>query len=148
MVWFALQIKWLVSILNATLDLNRLRWLSKSTNHGSALIITFYIPVISSLNANPTKWSNILKQFAGSCRRIVWVFDHFVKLALKRLMKNFKSNVLSRDQTKISFRKFCTTLMSKRKLIVKTQSYEDTEIENKRLSGIYVHQERSKPYEK
>ena len=28
---------------------------------------------LNPLSANPTKWSNILKQFVGCCRRIVWV---------------------------------------------------------------------------
>lgn len=64
------------------------------------------------------------------------------------LMKNLKSKVMFRDHTKISFRKFCATLMSKRKLLVRMQSYEDIKIETKRLSGIYFHQERNEPYEK
>ena len=33
------------------------------------------------LSANITKWSS-----SDNCRRIVWVFDHFVGLALKALM--------------------------------------------------------------
>ena len=38
------------------------------------------------LTASPTKWSNTLKQFAGSSRRIVLsVFVHFVGLALEGL---------------------------------------------------------------
>ena len=37
---------------------------------------------VNPLSANPTKWS-ILKQFVGRSPRIVWVFDHFVGLALK-----------------------------------------------------------------
>ena len=41
---------------------------------------------LNPLSANPTKWSNTLKQFVGNllmnCLR---VFDHFVKLALKGL---------------------------------------------------------------
>ena len=41
---------------------------------------------IYPLNANPTKWSNMPKQFFGKSRRIVLsVFDHFVWLALKGL---------------------------------------------------------------
>ena len=28
---------------------------------------------LNLLKANPTKWSNTLKQFVGCCRRIVWV---------------------------------------------------------------------------
>ena len=38
------------------------------------------------LSANPTKWSNTLKQFVGKKpTNCLSVFDHFVKLALKRL---------------------------------------------------------------
>ena len=37
------------------------------------------------LSANPTKWSNTLKQFVGNC---LSVFDHFVTLALKGLQTN------------------------------------------------------------
>ena len=47
-----------------------------------SLSLTFF----SSLSANPTKWSNTLKQFVGnwpaSC---LSVFDQFVGLALKEL---------------------------------------------------------------
>ena len=39
------------------------------------LIIFHYLPCIciNPLNANPTKWSNKLKQFVGNSRLIVWV---------------------------------------------------------------------------
>ena len=38
------------------------------------------------LNANPTKWSDTLKQFVGKLpTNCLSVFDHFVKLALKEL---------------------------------------------------------------
>ena len=41
---------------------------------------------VNPLSANPTKWSNTLKQFAGSLStHCLTVFDHFVKLALKGL---------------------------------------------------------------
>ena len=41
---------------------------------------------INPLSANFTKWSNILKQFAGKLpRNCLSVFDHFVGLALKAL---------------------------------------------------------------
>ena len=36
---------------------------------------------VNPLSANPTEWSNTLKQFVGKSR----VFDHFVGLALKGL---------------------------------------------------------------
>ena len=40
---------------------------------------------LNPLSANPTKWSNTLKQFVGNLPTN-WVFDHFVKLALKGLI--------------------------------------------------------------
>ena len=44
--------------------------------------VTYFIP----LSANPTKWSNKLKQFFGNLpTNCLSVFDHFVKLALKGL---------------------------------------------------------------
>ena len=44
----------------------------------------------NSLSANPTKWSDTLKQFVGCCQRIVE--DHFVGLALKGLnVQNLQS---------------------------------------------------------
>ena len=43
--------------------------------------------IVNSLTANPTKWSNTLKQFVRCCRRIVAVFEHFVRLALNGLNK-------------------------------------------------------------
>ena len=40
--------------------------------------------IINPFSANPTKWSNTLKQFVGNLpRNCVSVFDHFVKLELK-----------------------------------------------------------------
>ena len=44
---------------------------------------------LNPLSANPTKWSNILKQVVGKLpTNCLNVFDHFVKLALKGLIKN------------------------------------------------------------
>ena len=41
---------------------------------------------INPLSANPTKWSNTLKQFVGNFpTNCLSVFDHFVGLALKEL---------------------------------------------------------------
>ena len=41
---------------------------------------------INPLSANPTKWSNTLKQFVGKSRQIVWsVSNHFMELVLKGL---------------------------------------------------------------
>ena len=45
-------------------------------------MMTLIIP----LSANPTKWSNTLKQFVGNLPTNCFsVFDHFVGLALKGL---------------------------------------------------------------
>ena len=42
--------------------------------------------LFNPLSANATKWSNTLKQFVGKLPTgCLSVFDHFVKLALKRL---------------------------------------------------------------
>ena len=42
---------------------------------------------LNPLSANPTKWPNTLKQFAGKLlTNCLSVFDHFVKLALKGLI--------------------------------------------------------------
>ena len=45
---------------------------------------------INPLSANPTKWSNILKQFVGNLpTNCLSVFDHFVILTLKGLSTRF-----------------------------------------------------------
>ena len=46
--------------------------------------------ILDSLSANPTKWSNTLKQFVGNLpTNSLSVFDHFVKFALKGLLSEF-----------------------------------------------------------
>ena len=46
------------------------------------------IPGLNPLSANPTKWSNKLKQFVGNLpTSCLSVFDHFVILGLKGLKK-------------------------------------------------------------
>ena len=46
----------------------------------------------NTLSANPTKWSNTLKQFVGKLpTNCLSVFDHFVKLALKGLKSETQS---------------------------------------------------------
>ena len=46
--------------------------------------------VLNPLSANPTKWSNTLKQFVGKLpTNCLNVFDHFVGLALKGLKEHF-----------------------------------------------------------
>ena len=43
---------------------------------------------INPLNANPEKWSNTLKKIVGNLPAIcLSVFDHFMNLALKGLIK-------------------------------------------------------------
>ena len=43
--------------------------------------------LLNFLSANPTKWPNTVKQFVGNLlTNCLSVFDHFVKLALKRLI--------------------------------------------------------------
>ena len=45
--------------------------------------------VLNPLSANPTKWSNTLKQSVGSLpTNCLSVFDHFVGLVLKCLKKS------------------------------------------------------------
>ena len=45
-----------------------------------------YDIIINPLSANPTKWSNTLKQFVSNLQmNCLSVFDHFGKLALKGL---------------------------------------------------------------
>ena len=45
------------------------------------------ISQLNALSANPTKWSDTLKQFVGKLpTNCLSVFDHFVGLALKGLI--------------------------------------------------------------
>ena len=50
---------------------------------------SFMEKALNPLNANPTKWSNTFKQFIGVC---LSVFDHFVILALKGLIKSVNTH--------------------------------------------------------
>ena len=53
------------------------------TEHLWWLLLFF---TVNPLSANPTKWSNILKQFVGSLlTNYLTLFDHFAGLALKGL---------------------------------------------------------------
>ena len=66
------------------------------TNRSFVLSNTF-----NPLNANPTKWSNTLKQFVGNLgTNCLSVFDHFVNLALKGLkrIKQANKRLLKRKQ--------------------------------------------------
>ena len=48
------------------------------------MLLRPWIGYFNTLSANPTKWSNTLKQLVGNSRLIVWVcFDHFLGLALE-----------------------------------------------------------------
>ena len=50
------------------------------------LLISYQV-ILTPLSANPTKWSNTLKQFVGKLpTNILSVFVHFVKLVLKGLI--------------------------------------------------------------
>ena len=54
--------------------------------------MNFYILLLAqnSLSANPTKWSNTLKQLVGNLTtNCLSVFDHFVILALKELIYKY-----------------------------------------------------------
>ena len=55
-------------------------------------------PALLGLNANPTKWLNTLKQFAGitvfrfNCLSVFSVFDHFMGLTFKGLRNRINKN--------------------------------------------------------
>ena len=64
--------------------------------------------VFNPLSANPTKWSNTLKQFVGNLpTNYLSVFDHFVKLAVKVLIKIlWKTLRLKKIVKKFKFERF------------------------------------------
>ena len=43
------------------------------------------------LSANPTKWSNTLKQFVGCCRQIVWVVWPVCGVGASRIKKGINT---------------------------------------------------------
>ena len=55
------------------------------------VVVRFYLKLLTEFNplsADPTKWSNILRQFVGKLpTNFLSVFDHFMGLALKGLHK-------------------------------------------------------------
>ena len=60
--------------------------LLKNINYARVQMNAFHF---NPLSANPTKWSNTLKQFVGNLpTNCLSVFDHFVELALKGLTQN------------------------------------------------------------
>ena len=55
-----------------------------------------YSKYFNPFRANPEKWSNTLKQIVGKLPTIcLSVFDHFMNLALKGLMRNDVNNRIS-----------------------------------------------------
>ena len=53
---------------------------------------------INPFGANPTKWSNTLKQFVGNLpKNYLSMFDHFVNLVLKKFRRvcNSDENLIS-----------------------------------------------------
>ena len=77
------------------------------------------------LNANPTKWSNILKQFVGYCRQIVWVCltillgwrlkDYRPSLCINHCALFSYPCIQSRLETEINFKISNFTIISKEK---------------------------------
>ena len=67
----------------------------------STIFLSNLISLLNPLSANPTKWSNTLKQFVGnSPTNCLSVFDHFVKLALKGqvfICENFNTGLSDRS---------------------------------------------------
>ena len=57
---------------------------------------------LNPLSANPTRWSNTLKQFVGKLpTNCLSVFDYFVKLTLKGLSEGFGDYVIKYVLNKI-----------------------------------------------
>ena len=61
--------------------------------------------IFNPLSADPTKSSNTLKQFVGNGRQNVWVFDRFVGLTLKGLIRLRFNRCLSHCQPRKNKRK-------------------------------------------
>ena len=70
----------IANFLRTVFFVENLRWLL-------LVLCIFNLRVfLNPLSANPTKWANTLKQFAGKLpTNCLSTFDHFVGLALKRL---------------------------------------------------------------
>ena len=53
--------------------------------------------VFNPLSANPTKWSNTLKQFVGKLpTNCLSVFDHFVRLVVKGFSISIKNQAIKK----------------------------------------------------
>ena len=65
---------------------------------------------INPLSANPSKWSNTLKQFVAKLpTNCLSVFDHFVGLALKGLIRIYKV-VMNAVYLKLSVRRWYSSI--------------------------------------
>ena len=65
----------------------------KFRRHYFGLILTPFLIVFNPFTANPTKWSNTLKQFVGKLpTNCLSVFDYFLKLALTGLNEGQSSS--------------------------------------------------------
>ena len=65
---------------------NKKMTMTKSSKSLQVLFIHLQDLRLNPLSANPTKWSNTVKQFVGNLpTNCLNVFDHFMKLALKGL---------------------------------------------------------------
>ena len=68
---------------------------------------------LNPFSANPTKWSNTLKQLAGSLpMNCLSAFDHFMKLVLKRLTYHLWVNLRVTFNVKTSWRAYYAFLSS------------------------------------
>ena len=62
-------------------------------NINQTCLYSIFVIQVNPLSANPTKWSNTLKQFVGNLpTNCLNVFDHFVGMALKGLTNSFASH--------------------------------------------------------
>ena len=86
----------LVDILNQRLEANSVIHSDKSRAY------------LNTLSANPTKWSNTLKQFVG-CSNCLSVFDHFVGLALSKVNKPYISLLMFKLNKSFCYN-FCDNL--------------------------------------
>ena len=116
-IWFAMRIKWLVSIWNVRLGGNGLICFLIQKQPWNLAWGQFWRSVkFNSFSANFTKWSNTLKQFVGNLlTNCLSVFDHFVGLAaLKGLRDKMMVDFLWRSFPVDTRRRFNVCKMSTR----------------------------------
>ena len=99
--------KSLISVWNTTMGWYRLikyPILQQKNDPNNVLGVKSNFKIINPLSANPTKWSNISKQFVGISTQTIRrqkptnclsVFEHFAGLALKGLRRNLSENWVS-----------------------------------------------------